>query len=166
MLLSVADDPRAVPGMVISVQTYGDQTANWHPHSHALVTDGVFRPDGSFQPLPPLDPQQLMLLFRHKLLQELLRLGKIYPATIEILDRFRHTGFSAFQGQPVLPGDTAAREKLAGNRGKAITYPWSSEEAVPENKGPLAPFLLEAGFLSDGPGFRLPLHPLESEILL
>ena len=113
MMLSVADDPRAVPGMVISVQTYGDQTANWHPHSHALVTDGVFRPDGSFQPLPPLDPQQLMLLFRHKLLQELLRLGKIYPATIEILDRFRHTGFSAFQGQPVLPGDTAAREKLA-----------------------------------------------------
>jgi hypothetical protein len=54
-----------------------------------------------------------MLLFRHKLLQELLRLGKIYPATIEILDRFRHTGFSAFQGPPVLSGDTASREKLA-----------------------------------------------------
>jgi len=54
-----------------------------------------------------------MLLFRHKLLQELLRLEKIYPATIEILDRFRHTGFSVYQGPPVPPGDTAAREKLA-----------------------------------------------------
>jgi len=113
MMQAVADDPRAVPGMVISIQSYGDQTANGHPHSHAIVTDGVFRPDGSFQPWPPLDPQQLLLLFRHKLLQELLRLEKIYPATIEILDRFRHTGFSAFQGPPVLPGDTAAREKLA-----------------------------------------------------
>ena len=113
MMQAVADDPRAVPGMVVSLQTYGDQTANWHPHCHSIVTDGVFLPDGFFQPLPPPDPQQLMLLFRHKLLQELLRLGKIYPATIEILDRFRHTGFSVYQGHPVLPGDTVAREKLA-----------------------------------------------------
>jgi len=84
-----------------------------HPHSHAIVTDGVFRPDGSFHPLLSPDPQQLMLLFRHKLLQELLRLEKIYPATIEILDRFRHTGFSVYLSPPVLPSDTAAWEKLA-----------------------------------------------------
>ena len=32
---------------------------------------------------------------------------------IEILDRFRHTGFSVFPGPPVLLGDTAARKKLA-----------------------------------------------------
>jgi len=31
MMQSVADDPRAVPGMIVSLQTYGDQTANWHP---------------------------------------------------------------------------------------------------------------------------------------
>jgi len=109
----VADDPRSVPGVVISLQTFGDKLANWRTHSHSMVTDGLFRPDGSFQPLPPPDAQQLMLLFRHKLLQELLRLGKIYPATIEILDRFRHTGFSVYQGSPVPPSDTAAREKLA-----------------------------------------------------
>jgi hypothetical protein len=36
------------------------------------VTDGVFLPDGSFLSLPAPDPHQLMLLFRHKLLQELL----------------------------------------------------------------------------------------------
>ena len=37
----------------------------------------------------------------------------IYSATIKILDRFRHTGFSVYQGPPVLPCDTASREKLA-----------------------------------------------------
>ena len=113
MMQAVAEEPRSVPGVIISIQTYGDQTANWNPHCHSIVSDGVFRPDGSFQPLPPPDSRQLMLLFRHKLLQELLRLEKIYPATIEILDRFRHTGFSVYQGPPVLPEDTAAREKLA-----------------------------------------------------
>ena len=113
MMLSVTEDPRAVPGMIVSLQTYGDQTANWHPHCHSIVSDGVFRPDGSFRPLPPLDPQLLMLFFRHRLLQELLCLEKIHPATIEILDRFHHTGFSAFQGPPVLHGDSTSREKLA-----------------------------------------------------
>ena len=113
MMQAVSGDPRAVPGLIGSIQTYGDQAANWNPHCHILVTGGVFLPDGSFQALPPPDPQQLMLLFRHKLLHELLRLEKIYPATIEILDRFRHTGFSVYQGQPVLPGDTASREKLS-----------------------------------------------------
>jgi hypothetical protein len=113
MMQAVSGDPRSVPGVVTSLQTFGDLTANWHPHCHSIVTDGVFRPDGSFQPLPVPDSQPLMLLFRHKLLQELLRLEKITTTTIEILDRFRHTGFSVYQGPPVLPGDTAAREKLA-----------------------------------------------------
>jgi len=113
MLQAACQDPRAVPGMVAAIHTYGDHIANWHPHCHAMVTDGVFLPEGSFLSLPAPDAQQLMLLFRHKLLQELLRLEKIYPATLEILDRFRHTGFSVYQSPPVLPCDTAAREKLA-----------------------------------------------------
>jgi hypothetical protein len=31
---------------------------------------------------------------------------------VEILDRFRHPGFSAFQGSAIQPQDTAGREKL------------------------------------------------------
>lgn len=30
----------AVPGMVAAVQTFGE-LAHWHPHRHAIVTDGV-----------------------------------------------------------------------------------------------------------------------------
>ena len=31
MMQAVADDPRSVPGVVISLQTFGDKLANWHP---------------------------------------------------------------------------------------------------------------------------------------
>jgi len=34
-------------------------------------------------------------------------------AIIEILDRFHHTGFCAFQGPSVLPGDSVSRDELA-----------------------------------------------------
>ena len=38
-------------GIVSSIQTHGS-LANWHPHLHMLVTDGGFRPDGTFVRLP------------------------------------------------------------------------------------------------------------------
>ena len=34
-------------GIVACLQTHGSR-ANWHPHLHLLVTDGGFRPDGTF----------------------------------------------------------------------------------------------------------------------
>jgi hypothetical protein len=42
-----------------------------------------------------------------------LKLEKITAATVEILDRFRHPGFAAFQGPAIRPDDTGAMEKLA-----------------------------------------------------
>jgi hypothetical protein len=84
-----------------------------NPHVHAIVTSGMFLPDGAFCGLPPPDQHQLLLLFRHKLLKQLLKRDKITEAAVEILDRFRHPGFSAYQGQPIEPHDTAGREKLA-----------------------------------------------------
>jgi hypothetical protein len=70
-------------------------------------------PGGSFRALPPPDYQQLQLLFGHKLMSRLLKLEKITATTVEILDRFRHPGFSAFQGSAIRPDDAGAREKLA-----------------------------------------------------
>ena len=40
-----------VPGVVISVQTFGD-VVNFHPHLHCFVTDGCFMPNGWFYVLP------------------------------------------------------------------------------------------------------------------
>ena len=44
-----------------SLQTFG---ANFHPHVHALVSDGAFTPDGAFLPLPTVDPPVVEELFR------------------------------------------------------------------------------------------------------
>ncbi len=40
-------EPGLAVGIVASIQTHGS-LANWHPHLHLLVTDGGFRPDGTF----------------------------------------------------------------------------------------------------------------------
>jgi hypothetical protein len=112
MFQQVASDPSALPGVVISVQSYGDWL-NIHPHIHAIASRGVWSADGSFEPIPAIDTRQLMLLFRHYVLKNLLACGKIGQATLDILDRFHHPGFSAYQGESVSPGDSAARESLA-----------------------------------------------------
>ena len=54
---SASTDPAAFPGIIIAIQTYGDQV-NFHPHLHAVVTDGTFT---------------LEHLFRHRVLHLLLR---------------------------------------------------------------------------------------------
>ena len=112
MFRQVASDTAALPGVVLSVQSYGDRL-NLHPHVHALAGRGVWSADGSFEAIPALDTLRLMLLFRHRLLKSLLACGRIGQATLDILDRFHHPGFSAYEGEGVSAGDSAARERLA-----------------------------------------------------
>ncbi len=47
-LKSTVPYDNAVPGASIAVQTYGD-FLNFNPHLHAIVSDGCFLEDGSFQ---------------------------------------------------------------------------------------------------------------------
>ena len=104
---------KAVPGMIASIQTYGDNLLRFHPHLHCLVSDGLFLLDGSFLPAPAPDPELLMRAFRHGLLKALLAREIITEQMVELLLSWRHPGFSVYQGQPVQPEDTAARERLA-----------------------------------------------------
>jgi hypothetical protein len=55
-------------GIVSSIQTHGS-LANWHPHLHFLVTDGGFRPDGTFVHLPLHDVATLTEAFRRAVLK-------------------------------------------------------------------------------------------------
>jgi hypothetical protein len=62
------DRPDVRPGCVISRQTFGAYGANFNPHAHALVSDGVFSDEGESLPLPLLDTAAVMQVFRRLLL--------------------------------------------------------------------------------------------------
>ncbi len=57
--------PAGVPGMVGAIQTFGD-LIHWHPHIHALVSEGVFLPDGTFVPLPKLAIEPFLKLWEQE----------------------------------------------------------------------------------------------------
>ena len=109
-----AGDHRALPGMIASLQSFGDDPTRFHPHLHSLVTDGLVSADGSFVPIPCPDPLSLMQLFRHKLVKALLAREKITPRLVEIMQNWVHPGFSVFQGERIDPDDHQARRRLAG----------------------------------------------------
>jgi hypothetical protein len=60
-----AQSKGAVPGVVISIQTFGD-LVNFHPHLHCLVTDGCFMANGWFYVLPEIDVKRLVSAFTLK----------------------------------------------------------------------------------------------------
>jgi len=60
-------EPDVSIGIVLCIQTHGS-LLNWQPHSHALVTDGGFRPDGSFVHLPLHRTEVLTEAFRRAVL--------------------------------------------------------------------------------------------------
>jgi len=57
--------PDGVPGMVGAIQTFGD-LIHFHPHIHALVSEGVFLPDGTFLPLPKLASEPFLKLWEQE----------------------------------------------------------------------------------------------------
>jgi hypothetical protein len=64
MELSLDD---GVLGMIMVIHTFGDY-ARLHPHLHASVADGLFRPSGTFHCLPKRDLKELEEIFRSKVL--------------------------------------------------------------------------------------------------
>jgi len=93
-------DPKAVPGAVVAIQTFGD-LLGFHPHLHILVSDGCFYANGMFSMSPAVDIKALAQIFRHKVLKVLMAKGKSTHDMITLLDKWRHTTlnipFSRFQ---------------------------------------------------------------------
>jgi hypothetical protein len=114
------------PGCVVSLQTFGAYGGNWNPHAHALVSDGVFSPEGEFLPLPSLDPSAVMQLFRRLLLERLHQAERLSEAFMRNLLSWTHPGFSAFAGPPVDAGQTQSLESQA----RYITRPGLSMDAL------------------------------------
>jgi hypothetical protein len=97
-----------VPGAVLCVQSHGD-ALNFNPHIHAIVSDGAFSADGTFHPLGGIDPQKLQDLFMHKVLRTLKDKNLIPDFVVEQILSQRNSGFSAWWGDAIEPGDAPQR---------------------------------------------------------
>jgi hypothetical protein len=109
---AVLDRDDVAPGMVGAPQTFGD-LINWHPHLHALVTDGAFVKDGTFLPMPnDLAAEPFLKLWEHKIFALLLAEGRITERVVEQMRSWRHSGFSAHKSVYLSAGDQAAIQRL------------------------------------------------------
>jgi len=114
------------PGCVVSLQTFGAYGANFHPHAHALVSDGVFTRKGEFLPLPSLDTAAVMEVFRRLLLQRLYQAERLSESFMLNLLSWVHPGFSVFAGPPV---EAAALTTLE-SQARYITRPALAMDAL------------------------------------
>ena len=77
-------------GIVACLQTHGSR-ANWHPH--LLVTDGGFRPDGTFVAWPLHDTARLTKAFRRAVLRLFVRLNRFDHDQASGMLTWPHLGF-------------------------------------------------------------------------
>ena len=108
---SVPEDD-AVPGAVVAIQSFGD-FLGFNPHLHVLVTDGCFYGEGMFRVAPRFETNQLEEFFRHNVFKMLLSKGKITEDLVDMMLKWRHSGFNVFCGPKIQPGDEEAMENLA-----------------------------------------------------
>jgi hypothetical protein len=87
----------AVPGVIVCVQTFGS-VAHLHPHLHVLLTDGAFRRDGTFVPLPAPEPAVLEEAWRRSVLAEFVRRGWLEADAAAGMLAWPHSGFGAYLG--------------------------------------------------------------------
>jgi hypothetical protein len=112
MLREVVGDRDVRVGTIASIQTFGSFAANFHPHVHALITEGAFVGD-DFERVPWWDQRALADLFREQVFRELRKAKRLRSETEERLRQWRHSGFNVHAGEPVLPDDTDRLEHLA-----------------------------------------------------
>ena len=102
-----------VPGVVLAIHTFGEYPDKFHPHLHAIVTDGLFRDTGTFYAMRPTDLKPLEDLFRAEVFKFLKKEGKITDELIRKLMAWRHSGFSIDNGVRIKRDDTKGREAIA-----------------------------------------------------
>jgi hypothetical protein len=134
--------PDAVPGMVGAIQTFG-QLIHAHPHIHALVTEGVFLPDGSFLPLPKLATEPFLKLWEQEVFALLLAEGRVTEEVVQ--NRTCGAGRMVLEQEPGATGPTI----LTGRCGDCRSGPSAHGARGPERLGridqtglPIRPALL------------------------
>jgi hypothetical protein len=112
MMVAAAEQPHAQPGRIAVIQTFGS-SLKWNPHLHAIVTRGLFLPEGSWLPIPYVDSHKAESLFRHKVLGLLRDRELITQDRIDLLLSWRNSGFGVHNRTTVYSSDTEGLHKLA-----------------------------------------------------
>ena len=99
-------------GIVACLQTHGSR-ANWHPHLHLLVTDGGFRPDGTFVSWPAHDTARLTEAFRRAVLRLFMRGALFDEDQAAGMLMWPHSGFHVYTAVWVPEDDRAFATRLA-----------------------------------------------------
>ena len=92
-LQTTLSEKGSVPGAVIAIQTFGD-FLGFNPHCHILYTDGCFYGNGMFRVAALFNIKELKKLFQHQILKMLLSKGKITEDLVDMLMKWRHSGFN------------------------------------------------------------------------
>ena len=90
--------------MIGATQTFG-LLIHWHPHIHALVSERVFVPDGTFMPLPKLATEPCLKLWKQEVFAHLPAEGKITEEVVANIRSWKHSGFSVEQSVRLEAGD-------------------------------------------------------------
>ncbi|MFN0181270.1 MAG: transposase, partial [Gemmatimonadales bacterium] len=102
-------------GIIACLQTHGS-LANWHPHLHLVVTDGGFRPDGTFVRWPGWpghDTAPLTEAFRRAVLRLFVRRGLFEEDQAAGMLQWPHSGFHVHAGVGVPEDERAFALRLA-----------------------------------------------------
>ena len=101
-----------LPGMIAGIQTFGE-LLHFHPHIHALVTDGGFLPDGSFLRVLRIGREVLLSTWQSKVFDLLLAADKIDQDIVNAMRSWPHSGFSVDNSIYLASGDRFGLERLA-----------------------------------------------------
>ena len=119
------------PGVVMSIQTFGD-LVNFHPHLHAVATEGSFDAEGNFLSVPRIPPNVIQDLFEHKVFTMLRKEGKITEKTIRLIRSWRYSGFNV-DNHVFIKADNA--EGLEGLVQYVARAPLSQEKMILDKAG-------------------------------
>ena len=106
------EDRTVVPGFVASIQTFGSFAANFHPHIHALATQGAFQRDGEFLPVGTVNTDVIEELFRRLVLTRLHRAERLTEEFRDNLLGWVRSGFSVHAGSRIYPTEPEHLERL------------------------------------------------------
>jgi len=109
---TMLDIPDGSPGVIMAIHTFGDY-ADFHPHLHALVADGLFTKSGMFYVLPEGGMKALEETFRNRVIAMLVKKELLPAERARMLLSWVHSGFNVHHSRRIWPKERIDLEAIA-----------------------------------------------------